>query len=83
MCECRGQHADHDALANRRCGSPDAPRAALSRCLLRRPGWGRSVARRAPTGRNTVYATRLHTSALNAGEQARTRTIHANLRADP
>ena len=34
-----------------------------------------------PRGAETVYATRLHTSALNAGEQARTRTIGHNLRA--
>jgi hypothetical protein len=32
-----------------------------------------------PRGAETVYATRLHTSALNAGEQARTRTIGHNL----
>jgi hypothetical protein len=35
-----------------------------------------------PRGAETVYATRLHTSALNAGEQARTRTTGHNLRAD-
>ena len=34
-----------------------------------------------PRGAETVYSTRLHTSALNAGEQARTRTIGHNLRA--
>ena len=32
-----------------------------------------------PRGAETVYTTRLHTSALYAAEQARTRTIHHNL----
>ena len=34
-----------------------------------------------PRGAVVTYETRLHTSALNAGEQARTRTIGHNLRA--
>lgn len=35
-----------------------------------------------PRGAETVYTTRLHTSPNNAGEQARTRTIGHNVRAD-
>jgi hypothetical protein len=32
-----------------------------------------------PRGAQTVYATRLHVESRNAGEQARSRTIHHNL----